>query len=222
MAASDTGERRRKPRIPRRLPVRFGSEARMCGGVAIDISEGGLRVETPENFPVNSIVQVFVQFPRHSVRLRARVAWLGGGGETGSPALGLAFTHPEPTLAKAYKEWLAEIKLAEQDVLGAPPSTGGAAPPSGAAVPQPPDAAAATPGGAAAAPAAEPKGPIRRRLETRRGNAYDVLIERRDDGWRLVIVQVPRQLGVDAPDHEVEYPDFAGAERALKEFVRDH
>jgi len=222
MAASDVGERRKKSRIPRRLPVRFGTEARMCGGVAIDISEGGLRVETPENFPVNSVIQVFVQFPRHSVRLRARVAWLGGSGEGGSPALGLSFTHPEPTLAKAYKEWLAEIKLAEKDVAGAPPSAGGAASPGGAAAPHPAGAAGAIAGGGAVAPAAEPRGPTRRRLETRRGNSYDVLIERRDSGWRLVIVQVPRQLGVDAPDHEAEYPDYAGAERALKEFLRDH
>lgn len=218
MTGSDTGDRRKKPRIPRRLPVRFGTEARMCGGAATDISEGGIRVESSEGFPVNSIVQVFVQFPRHSLRLRARVAWVGGGGEGGGPRLGLALTQPEPTLVRAYQEWQAEIKLAEKEAAGGPQAAARPAP-AGAPAPAPEGTAK---GAAPQAAQPAPKGPIKRRLETRRGNAYDVLIEPAGGGWRLLIAQVPRQIGVGAADHDETYGDFAAADRALKEFIRDH
>ncbi len=228
-APDESHDRRKKPRIPRRLPVRFGTEARMCGGTAVDISDGGLRVECPETFPQNSILQVFVQFPRHSVRLRARVAWLGSAGEGASPRMGLAFTQPEPTLVRAYKEWQAEVKLAAVEAAGGQPadatpavsatstgatSTGASAKKAATGAPEP--AAAGPP----AAP--DPKGPVRRRLETRQGNSYDVLIERDGAEWRLTIVQLPLQIGVGAPDLEKGFSTYAETETALREFIRTH
>jgi len=99
----------------------------MFGGSVIDISEGGLKVESPDSFPANSILQIFVQFPRHAVRLRARVAWAGGK-SGGSPTMGLSFTQSEPALIKAYKEWVAEVKLAlqkEDDAASQAPPAGG-------------------------------------------------------------------------------------------------
>ncbi|HEU4402094.1 MAG TPA: PilZ domain-containing protein [Candidatus Polarisedimenticolia bacterium] len=214
MSSREPHERRKKPRIQRRLPVRFGTEARMCGGTVVDISEGGLRVESPESFPIHSILNVFVQFPRHAVRLRARITW-SGGNSGGSPAMGLAFTQPEPALAKAYKEWLAEVKLAMAEEPAPAPASPAPAAPAAA----PPEAA---PKAAQPAAVAEPRGPIRRRLESRQGQSYDILMERRAGGWRLTIVQLPRQLGVQSPDHEADYPDHAAAEAALRDFVRAH
>jgi hypothetical protein len=224
--AHDADDRRKKPRLTRRLPVRFGTEARMCGGMVVDISEGGLRIESTESFPTNSVLNVFVQFPSHAVRLRARVIW-GGGAERGSPAMGLAFTQPEPALAKAYKEWLAELKLMMQTEReqAHPPAAPAGGPAAGAA----PGATAAS-SGAAAAPAAapsappppEPKSPVRRRLESRNGESFDVLMERRRGGWHLVVMRLPRQLGVDAPDLEDDFPDYAAAEKAVRDLVRAH
>ncbi len=210
-------ERRKKPRIARRLAVRFGTDARMCGGTALDIAEGGLRIETPDTFPTNSVVTVFVQFPRHSLRLKARVAWVGGQG--GAPTMGLSFTHAEPALARAYKEWLAELKLiAQEPAADAPPP--GQEPPSASATAAP--TSAATPPPAAAPTPTEPKGPVRRRLETHQGNSYEVLLDPRGGGWRMTIVQLPRQAGVDAPDLEQDFRDYAAAEKALREFIRSH
>ncbi len=204
-------ERRKKPRIARRLAVRFGTDARMCGGTALDIAEGGLRIETPDTFPTNSVLTVFVQFPRHSVRLKARVAWVGGQGSM--PTMGLSFTHAEPALAKAYKEWLAELKLiAQEPAADAPPPAQEPAPATSPAARTP--AAASTP--------TEPKGPVRRRLETHQGNSYEVLLDPRGGGWRMTIVQLPRQAGVDAPDLEQDFRDYAAAEKALREFIRSH
>jgi PilZ domain-containing protein len=211
VAGSDLDKRKGKPRIQRRLSARFGTEAKMCGGTVLDISEGGMRIESPESFPVNSVITVFVQFPRHSVRLRARIIWGGGASGGGSPAMGLALTQPEPTLKRAYAEWVAEVKLAAaeagQDEAQVPP-----APPVAAAAPPQP----------AAPPAPEPKGPITRRLESRQGQSYQALLERKSQGWSLTIIQLPRQLGVDAPDFVSQFPDYASAEKALRDFVRAH
>ena len=231
-APSDQGDRRKRPRLPRRLPVRFGSEAKMLGGSVIDISEGGLKVESPDSFPVNSILQVFVHFPRHAVRLRARVAWAGGKGG-GSPTMGLTFTQSGPALLKAYKEWVTEVKLAlqkeDEAASQAPPAGGaGSAPPvqgvAASAQSAPVGPGATSPGRDVRpdASVAPPSGSQRRRIETRRGNSYDVLIERRRGAWGLTIVQLPRQLGVDEPDLDEDFPGYGDAERALRGFLKDH
>jgi hypothetical protein len=188
----------------------------MCGGTVVDISEGGLKVESPEAFPVNSVIAVFVQFPRHSVRLKARVAWARGS-EGGAGAMGLSFTQAEPSLAKAYSEWREEVKLAAAEKL-----------PEEAAASGPAAAASASPAPPEPAPvevrprAAEPQGPVRRRLETHQGQSYDVLLERQVGGWRLTVVQVPRQVGVGAPDFQGDFKDYAAAETALRAFVKAH
>jgi hypothetical protein len=222
MSNGSPPNRRERPRSAFRLPVRFGTESRMCGGVAVDISEGGLRVVAPESFPVHSLLDVFVQFPGHAVRLRAKVVWTGGGGEGGGgPVMGLAFTGPVPTLAGAYKRWLAEMKQA-----GAEHSTG--APDPGSAAAQAPESAATPAAGESksaspAPPAApEPTGPVKRRLESPQGQSYDILLEPHILGWRLQIVQLPHPPGVHAPDHDKTYPDYAAAEAAMRTFVRAH
>jgi hypothetical protein len=200
--------------------VRFGSETRMAGGTVVDVSEGGMRVESSETFPVHSVLIVFVQFPRHAVRLRARVAW-SGGGEGGSPAMGLSFTQAEPALAKAYNEWLAEIKQMATEADAAPEPRG-PAPPAGAAASGAGTPAAAPPAEEERPAAAEPPGPVRRRLESRQGQAYDILFERQDDGWRLTVFQLPRQVGVKEPDLQADFETYAAAQKALTEFVRLH
>jgi hypothetical protein len=219
MTTPEKDKRKGKPRIPRRLPVRFGTDAKMCGGTVIDISEGGMRIESADSFPVHSVITVFVQFPRHSVRLRARVIWGGARGEAGSPLMGMALTQPEPTLKRAYGEWVAEVKQAAAEMHAAGP-------------PAPPAASVSAPLPAPSAPLAEtptpgprtpePRGPITRRLESRQGQSYEALLERQPPGWRLTIVQLPRQLGVGAPDHQCSFPDYGSAEKALREFVRTH
>lgn len=214
-ASGNPVERRAKPRYRRRLPVRFGSEARMAGGVVVDISESGLRIESPDSFPVQSIIQVFVQFPRHSVRLKARVAWAGGGNEGRSAAMGLTFTQPEPTLARAYKEWQAEVKQIAREATEEP-----AAEEAGAPDPPVPMASPAPSPPPAEKPAPEPRSPVRRRLESPQGRTFDVVLEKDGGGWSVTAVQVPRQLGSGRNDFEGSYPTYAAAEQALRGFVR--
>lgn len=189
----------------------------MVGGNVVDISEGGMRIESTESFPVHSVITVFVQFPRHSVRLRARVVWSGGSSESSSGRMGLALTQPEPALKLAYAEWVGEVKKAASEALSA-----GTAGPAAGAPPPPQAAAAPAPQSPAAPPAPEPAGPVRRRLESRQGQSYDALLERQPEGWQLTIVQLPRQIGIGAPDFQSRCPDYASAEKALREFVRTH
>ena len=225
-------DRRKKPRIARRLPVRFGNDARMSGGTVLDIAEGGIRVRTGDPFPVNAILSVFVQFPRHTIRLKARVAWNGGKSEGSSPSMGLAFTGPEPRLALAYTQWVAEVKGSTNEETVDEPGTG-ATPDAGAAVGSPESTGggtaetAAADTGASARPASprvapEPREAVTRRLESRRGQSYEALLEPLVRGWRLTVYQSPRQIGVSDPDFCETYPGFAEAEKALREFVRSH
>lgn len=215
MTTTPTSDKRKgKPRIARRLPARFGSEAKMCGGTVIDISEGGMKIESGESFPLNALITVFVQFPRHSVRLRARIMWAGAAAPGGAGVMGLALTQPEPNLKRAYAEWAAEVKLAatEPEVVAAVAAVVSAAAP---AKPAPP----ATP--SAAPPPPEPRGPIRRRLESRQGQSFEALLERTSDGWQLTIVQLPRPPGAGKPDFQDICPDYAAAEKMLRDFVRN-
>jgi hypothetical protein len=227
MTTTSTPDNRKgKPRIARRLPARFGSEAKMCGGTVIDISEGGMKIESGESFPLNSLITVFVQFPRHSIRLRARIMWAGAAAPGGAGVMGLALTQPDPNLKRAYAEWVAEVKLAATEPEGvsadAPaaasaPVTGPESPATAAtpAMPAPPAASSAAP------PSPEPRGPIRRRLESRQGQSYEALLDRTSEGWQLTIVQLPRQFGGGKPDFQDICPDYAAAEKMLRDFVRN-
>jgi hypothetical protein len=197
----------------------------MAGGSIVNLSESGLRIESPESFPVNSVIQLFVQFRHHAVRLKARVAW-SGGSEGGTTAMGLTFTQPEPALAKAYKEWLAEVKQMSRE---APETAGGGTPTApadaaggagaAAAADAAPETAAATPR-SAATPAPEPRSPVRRRLESPQGRIYDAVLEKQAGGWSVAAVQVPRVLGTGRNDLEGHFPTYADAEKALRDFVR--
>ena len=204
MSPSDPIEKREQPRIARRLPVQFGTASRMRGGVAVDISAGGLRVAANDIFPVHTLLDLLVQFPNHSVRLRARVTWTGASGEPDAGrAMGLVFTRPEPSLAGAYKKWLEEVKQAMGEG------------------PEPPAAAAGDPPAPKPA-AAEPSGPVKRRLESPQGRLYEILLEPLAvGGWRLTLIQMPRELG-DGVDYGGNHRDYASAEAAMREFVRSH
>jgi len=205
MSPGEPIEKREQPRIARRLPVQFGTAGHMRGGVAVDISQGGLRVAAADIFPMHTLLDVVVQFPGRAVRLRARVTWTGASGEAGGGrAMGLVFTRAEPALADAYKVWLEEVKQA----MG-----GGPDKPAGAAA-DPPRAAAGPP---------EPGGPVKRRLESPQGRSYEITLEPLAvAGWRLTVIQTPRQLGVDGVDYGGNYPTYAAAEAAMREFVRAH
>jgi hypothetical protein len=186
-------------RYERRLPIRFGTGTQVHGGTVIDISEGGLRLRSAETLPMGTIVDVFVQFPTHAVHLQARIAW------SGEAMTGLTFLAPSPLLIDGYARWREEIEEAAREAAGWEPQ------------PMPPaDATAASP------PPPDPTGPVQKRFETSRGQGYESLIEKEDDVWVLTIHQVPRQPGVERPEKRARFRDYVAADRALRDFIRDH
>ncbi len=180
----------------------------MHNGTVLDISEGGLRIKSGDSFPARSLLSVFVKFPRQTFRLHARVEWAGDPPST----MGLSFVDPTPGLSASYRAWVNEVR--ESGVGGGPSSSEG--------IPKP--AALSEPSVAAPEPKREPdamapEGPVRRRLETRGGLAYDVLVDRRKGTWILTIFQSPRPLGIREPDFEATFPDYASVDRALRDFL---
>jgi len=206
---AEGGKDRGQIRYERRLPIRFGTGTRMHGGTVIDISEGGLRLRSPETLSIGTIVDVFVQFPRHAIHLQARIVW------TGDSMTGLTFITPSPLLIDGYARWREEIEVAAREAAGAEPK------PQATPRAESPATAAAQPV-AAPPPLPDPTGPVQRRFETSRGQGYESLIEKEDDEWVLTIHPVPRQPGIERPEKRARFRDYTAADRALRDFIRDH
>jgi hypothetical protein len=188
----------------------------MHNGTVLDISEGGLRIKSEDSFPVRSLVSVFVQFPRQTFRLHARVEWVGEPPST----LGLSFVDPSPGLSASYKAWVNEVR--EAGVGGEVSAPAGDPRPVTAPPGSPAEATTSVrePETARDPEAESPAGPVRRRLETLGGLVYDVLVDRRKGTWVLTIFQSPRPLGIREPDFEGAFPDYASVDRALRDFMR--
>lgn len=187
----------------------------MCDGMVVDLSEGGLQVRASDSFAAGRVIDVFAQFPRRRLRLRARVVWVRGE----PPVMGLSYVQPDRSLLAAYEQWFAEADPAS--LVPVPEASGHRAPAPDAAGSGPP-ASDAAPRPAATAPVREPSGPIEKHVETGRGNQYDLRIEKDDSGWRLLIYSSPRSFPTPLPEVDVSFPDFAAADAALKEFLRTH
>ncbi len=196
-------ERRQHTRVARQLPVRFGTEHRMFDGIVSDISEGGLRIQSTETFPVKAILNVFIGFPGGKIHLRARVVRSGGE----PPTIALALLQDNPAFSRAYEQWIAEVRQTAHNV------TATNADPSKAVSRNAPTAA--TP------PGEKGKGRIQRHLETSRGNAYDVVIEPEGGAWTLSIFLSPRNPNIARPEFTRAFPDYDSADRALREFLRE-
>lgn len=211
-------DKRKTVRHARRIPVRFGNEGRMIGGIALDISAGGLRVETSESFPPASLVTVFVQFPGHALRLEGRIAWV----RPNEAQIGISLSSNSLPLKKSYEAWLKEVQelaagepeqsSTDRPAAVTPPARPGAHPDRRARPPERLSASAQHP------PA--PSSPVRRRIETASGQAFEAVIEQIAESWYLTIHQVPRQPGVDAPDLEKVFDNYSAANTALREFIR--
>jgi len=218
MSKSPRVDQRKTVRYTRRIPVRFGNEGRMIGGIALDISEGGLRVETSESFPPASLVTVFVQFPGHALRLEGRVAWV----KQSEAQIGISLSSNSLPLKKSYEAWLKEVQeLSAEEGGEATVDRGGAAMPPARATAAP--AAAPRSSGQVTGSSTRPESPtspVRKRIETASGQAYEVVIEEIADSWYLTVHQIPRQEGVDAPDLQKVFDNYHSANTALREFIR--
>ncbi len=95
-------ERRREPRIPGRLEVRFSlpSQAgRALRAYSLNYSLGGLCLKPQRPYPVGSQVALSLQIQSESLELEAVVAWARDG------AIGVRFVN----LAPAARERLSQL-----------------------------------------------------------------------------------------------------------------
>jgi hypothetical protein len=194
MTEQGSTEKRQHPRIPARLPVRIGTEGQMYDGTVQDISAGGLRVRTSGSFPLGSMVSLYVQFPSATTHVRARVVREGQGGSS----VGLAFSQGGAALMRAYERWEKEV------------------------VPEESEAAAETGSTARKEAPAVPAQPVKRRLETSRGNNYEILIVPDGGTWQLTVHYNPRNPHRPTSAFEGRFNDYASAEQALREFLKAH
>ena len=174
----------------------------MIEATIVDISEGGIRVESTETFPVKSTLNVFVHFPDGIVHARARVVRILEKPRT----IALAFIEKSGGFSTAYGSWLAE----------APPTEAASA-----ATGTPDPATASAPGPVTTAPTG-PQGASVRRFDTPRGKNYEATIECSGNVWSLNIYPSPRDPQAARPEFSGDFPDYASAERACREFLRDH
>jgi hypothetical protein len=121
-------------------------------------------------------------------------------------------------LKKSYEAWLREVEGIAAGEAGSAGPAGADPPPRAPAPPAREPAPSAGPTRRAAQPAA----PVRRHIETARGQAYEVEIEQIVENWYLTIRQMPRQPGVDAPDLQKVFPSYEEANAALRQFIRGH
>jgi len=176
----------------------------MREGAIIDLSEGGVQIRSSDSFAAGLVVDIFVQFPRRRLRLRARVAWVRGE----PPTMGLSFIKPDRSLIAAYDQWVEEAHAMPGS--GPPDAVGGGEPAGPAAPPSMPPAS----------PVVVPTQPVVRHLETARGNEFDIRIEKRGAGWRLLIYTSAHRTPTSDPVLDRTFPDFASADAALWEFLK--
>ena len=175
----------------------------MRDGAIIDISEGGVQIRSADSFAVGLVVDIFVQFPRRRLRLRARVAWVRGE----PPTMGLSYIKPDRSLIAAYDEWVEEARAGSGAL--ARDATGAAEP-----------GEATAPPAAPAAPVVVPTGPIVRHVETVRGNEFDIRIDKQGAGWRLLIYASAYRTPTSDPALDRTFPGYAAADAALREFLK--
>jgi len=68
-------EKRTSPRIPSRLPVRYGYVTVDRSAIAENISEGGLYIRTNQVLPVGSQISMEIEFPERTVVQTGEVLW---------------------------------------------------------------------------------------------------------------------------------------------------
>ena len=85
--------RRTDPRYSRRLDVEVIAGEQKCAATTVNISLGGLFVETTEAFPLQTRLQVRFQIPTQpeSIEVAGEVRWVEPGGPEQPSGMGVRF-----------------------------------------------------------------------------------------------------------------------------------
>jgi hypothetical protein len=95
---------RRFARVPAAFPVFIKSDELRMADRALDLSEGGVRVETEEPLPNMSLVALHLELPRgEAVDVIGRVMWVAKG------AMGIRFEQRDPVLFETVERLRREL-----------------------------------------------------------------------------------------------------------------
>lgn len=95
---------RRFSRVPTTFPVFIRSDELRMADLAIDLSEGGMRIETGAPLPSMSLVAMRLELPRgESIDVIGRVMWAGQN------AMGVRFEQRDPLLTETVDRLRREL-----------------------------------------------------------------------------------------------------------------
>jgi uncharacterized protein (TIGR02266 family) len=84
-------EHRAHPRVSLSVAIGLESESHFFSGLSGDISEGGVFVQTYQNLPVGSDVEVHFALPDGELTARGQVRWHRDHSDSSPPGVGIAF-----------------------------------------------------------------------------------------------------------------------------------
>lgn len=101
---SSYSQARRFNRVPTTFPVFIRSDELRLADQAVDLSEGGVRIETDTPLPNMSLVAMRLELPRgESVDVIGRVMWVG------QSAMGVRFEQRDPVLIETVDRLRREL-----------------------------------------------------------------------------------------------------------------
>ena len=84
-------EQRTHPRVSMQIEIGLGSETHFFSGLSGDVSEGGVFVQTYQEIPVGSEVELELKLPTGQLTTHGTVRWHRSKSDSAPPGVGVAF-----------------------------------------------------------------------------------------------------------------------------------
>ena len=102
------------PRVPVELPIEYAITERVVATSCLNISRGGIYIQTPDPPPLNReiILRFAIPGDLEPVRLRGRVVWSNAhaGRNPFPPGMGVQFLDPSPEAAARIEAFIASLE----------------------------------------------------------------------------------------------------------------
>jgi len=191
-------ERRRHPRLRKRLAVRFGPGDLAHSGYTEDVSDSGIHLRTTVIYPPNTVLVLQIEYPDKAVTTRGVVRW--------SKDLPPAFRR---NMRGAMGVEFGTTATAGARVTSQPGPSPRPAPERGV----PPGVTEAELGGGSTA---------RRQVSTAGGNTYEVLLTEYRGAFYVRLFQLPRSDGSAEAVVRAAFWKREEADAAVKAFLKEH